>query len=130
VTLEHDIAHRYLLTMQRGAEGEDDLLALFDDNAEYVESFSGVERVHRGRDAIRAWLRASRADQPPGMSLTVERVDIDGDEVQATWSCASSVFVEPSRGVDTYTVRNGLIARLVTVINQPPTMRGAPRDGE
>jgi hypothetical protein len=129
VTIEHDIAHRYLLAMQRGAEGEDDLLALFDENAEYVESFSGAERVHRGRAAIRAWLRASRADQPPSLSLTVERVDIDRDEVRATWICASSVFVEPTRGVDTYTVRNGLIARLVTVITQPPTIQEPTREG-
>jgi len=71
--------------MQQGADGEDDLVGLFVDDAVYQEPFGG--QTLTGRDAIREWLRASRAQAPPDLQITVERIDIVGDVVEATWTC-------------------------------------------
>jgi ketosteroid isomerase-like protein len=112
----------YLAAMQRGVEGEQELIELFSDEAEYVEPFSGTPRAHRGKAAIQAWFSASLPEQPPDIAITIERLDISGDQVHVNWVCDSSAFAMPSRGVDTYTVRDGRIHRLETVITQPPTL--------
>ena len=104
--------------MQRGPEGEDELLALFAEDATYVEPFSGGE--HHGRDAIGAWLRSSWDDQPPGLRITVERLEVVEHIVEATWVCESEAFVRPARGRDRFTIRNGQIARLETELLEPP----------
>lgn len=109
--------------MQRGAGGEDALLALFHDDAEYIESFGGQPREHKGRHAIQEWFHSSWAHQPPESAITIDRVDVDGEVVRAEWTCDSSAFATPSRGVDTYVVRDGLIVRLETVLTKPPTLR-------
>jgi len=110
--------------MQRGADGEDALLALFHDDAEYIESFGGQRCEHHGRQAIRAWFQSSWAHQPPDIAISIERVDVDGEAVRAEWICDSSVFATPTRGVDTYVVRDGLIIRLETVVTDHPTLHG------
>jgi len=104
--------------MQRGPEGEDELVALFADDAVYLEPFSGG--AHVGRHAIRAWLRDSWRDQPPGIRLTVERVEIVEQVVEANWVCDSDAFSRPARGVDRFTVRDGLIVRLESELTEPP----------
>ena len=119
---DHDVVRRYLHAMQRGADGEDELVELFAEDGEYVESFSGSATVHRGRPAIRAWLRASWPHQPPEIRLIVEHSIVEQDVVRSTWRCESSAFATPSRGVDTYTIRAGLIARLETVVTEPPVL--------
>jgi hypothetical protein len=104
--------------MQRGPEGEDELVALFAEDATYVEPFSGGE--HHGRDAIRAWLRGSWEGQPPGLRITVERLEVIEEVVEATWVCESDAFARPARGRDRFTIRNGQIARLETDVLEPP----------
>jgi ketosteroid isomerase-like protein len=104
--------------MQRGPEGEDELVALFAEDAVYVEPFSGAE--HAGRDAIRAWLRGSWADQPPGITITVERLEVVEHVVEASWVCESDAFARPARGRDRFTIRDGRIARLETELLEPP----------
>ena len=42
---------RYFAAMQRGAEAEDEMMALFSDNATYTEPFGGQMRTSVGRDA-------------------------------------------------------------------------------
>ena len=119
---QHDLVHRYLHAMQRGAAGEDELVSLFAEDGEYVESFSGSTTSHRGKHAIRAWLRASWAEQPPDIRLAIEHITVNGEHVEATWRCESSTFTKPSYGVDRYTVRRGLIVRLETVVTDPPVI--------
>jgi SnoaL-like domain len=119
----YDLVRRYVRAMQLGAEGEDELVELFRDDAEYVEWFAGHPTVHRGSDRIREWLHASWAHQPPNVRIAIERVDVVGNEVRAKWTCDSTAFVTPSRGIDTYVVSGGRIARLETMITEPPTLR-------
>jgi len=109
---------RYFRAMQRGPEGEDELVALFAEDAVYVEPFSGGEHV--GRDAIRAWLRGSWAGRPPGIRITVERLEVVEHVVEAHWVCESDAFARPARGRDRFTIRDRRITRLETELLEPP----------
>jgi hypothetical protein len=117
---EQALVLAYARAMQRGADGQDQLLELFHDDGEYVESFAGQPRSHRGRAAIAAWLATSWQHQPPDIAITIDRIDIDGHQVRAAWTCRSSAFTAPARGTDTYLVRDGRIQRLETVLTQLP----------
>jgi hypothetical protein len=112
---------RYFRAMQRGPEGEDELVALFAEDAVYVEPFSAGEHV--GRDAIREWLRGSWQDQPPGITITVEQIDVVEQVVEAHWRCESDAFARPARGRDRFTIRDGQIARLESELLEPPETR-------
>ena len=122
-----ETVEKYFNAMQRGPEGEDDLLALFADDAVYREPFGG--RTLTGRDEIAQWVRASRDQAPPDLVINVERIDVVGEVVEATWSCESPIFLEPTRGRDRFTIRDGKIERLDSEVLQPPVMRGDVRDG-
>jgi ketosteroid isomerase-like protein len=113
---------RYFRAMQRGPEGEAELAALFAEDAVYVEPFSGSEHV--GRDAIRDWLRSSWQDQPPGIRITVEQLEVVEHTVEATWVCESDAFATPARGRDRFTIRDGRIARLETELTELPKLAG------
>jgi ketosteroid isomerase-like protein len=112
---------RYFRAMQRGPEGEDELIALFAEDAVYIEPFRG--QLHAGRDAIRSYLRDSWPDQPPGIRLTVERRDIIEQVVEATWTCESDAFSRPARGRDRFTIRDGQIIRLESQLTDPPRLK-------
>jgi ketosteroid isomerase-like protein len=119
----HETLERYFRAMQRGPEGEEELVALFAEDAVYVEPFTGGEHV--GRKAIRDWLRASYRDQPPEMRITVERLQVVEQVVEARWVCESPAFARPARGRDRFTIRDGRIARLETELLEPPEPAGA-----
>lgn len=102
----------YFEAMRGGRDAEAELLALFTDDAVYVEPFSGESRTHEGKDQIRACLRASWDNTPPDLTLRVNRVDVDGERVSADWTCESPAFDAPVRGRDEYVLRDGRIARL------------------
>ena len=106
--------------MQHGPEGVDALVDLLSDDAVYVEPFSGG--THTGRAEIRAFLEHSQGDLPD-VRITVERINVEGDNVTTEWTCESSAFATPSRGRDQFTIRDGKIARLETSIVQPPELR-------
>jgi hypothetical protein len=86
----------------------------------YLAPFSGAEHV--GRDAIRAWLRGSWANQPPGVRITVERLDVVAHVLEASWVCESDAFTRPAHGRDRFTIRQGQIARLETELLEPPEL--------
>jgi ketosteroid isomerase-like protein len=115
------VIERYFAAMQLGPEGHDALAELFAPDAEYVEPFSG-RGPHRGRGAIRAYLAEAAAETPPDLRLHVERLDFDGERVTATWRCESPLFVTPSRGRDTFVIREGHIHSLETTLLEPPTL--------
>lgn len=104
--------------MQSGPDGREELLALFADDAEYVEPFSGG--THRGLPAIRAYLEGAEASAPPDLRIIVDRLDVEGDLVEATWTCESPAFRRPARGRDRFVIRQGRIARLETALLEPP----------
>lgn len=120
------VIERYFAAMQLGPDGHDALAELFAVDAEYFEPFSG-RSPHRGRDSIRAYLAAAAPEAPPNIRLHVERLDIDGDQVTATWRCESPAFAVPSRGRDRFTVRSGRIQRLETTIIDPPVLQNRER---
>jgi ketosteroid isomerase-like protein len=111
----------YYGEMQAGPEGPAGVAALFADDGVYVEPFSGG--THVGPEAIRSFLAGSQG-QLPDVRITVDRVDVDGETVETSWTCESSAFAKPSRGRDRFTVREGKIVRLETEIDEPPEFRG------
>jgi len=107
-----EVVDRYFEAMKVGRDAADAMFALFADDAVYVEPFSGATRTHEGRAAIEACLRAGWENPPPDMTLTVDRVDVDGPIVRSEWTCASPVFPGPMKGLDVCTVEGGRITRL------------------
>jgi SnoaL-like domain len=101
----NETVQKYFNAMQRGTEGEDHLVDLFAVDAVYDEPFGGETLT--GREAIRGWLRASRVQAPPDLTITVERIDITGEVVEAIWMCESPIFLSPTRGRDRFTIRDG-----------------------
>jgi hypothetical protein len=106
--------------MQTGPAGEEALLALFDDDSILIEPFSGQVQTHTGLAAIRESFRETWKEPLPDMALTLGRVDIDGDTVRAEWTCSSSAFPTPMRGVDRFDIRAGKIRRLEIVVTDMP----------
>jgi ketosteroid isomerase-like protein len=103
--------------MQGGPTHEEAMAALFAEDAVYVEPFSAMGQMtsHTGRAAVRAALRAALATPLPEQRIVVDRVDVDGDVLVATWTCHSPALPGGSgRGTNTFTFRGGLIARLET----------------
>jgi uncharacterized protein (TIGR02246 family) len=110
--------------MQTGPAAEGDLVALFADDGVLVEPFSGTPRAHTGRDAIRASLAPMWATRAPDLVLNLDRIDLDGDSVLASWTCTSAMMPGPMRGRDVLIVRDGKIARLEIVITEMPQFGG------
>ena len=54
-THDRSIVAQYLAAMQAGPGGIEGLVELFEDEAVYVEPFSGQPQVHTGRAEIRAF---------------------------------------------------------------------------
>jgi ketosteroid isomerase-like protein len=108
--------------MQEGPSGSEALLGLFAEDGVLVEPFSGRMRTHVGKPAIRASLAEMMRDRAPDFTLTLGRVDMDGDRVRAEWTCTASVLPGPMRGYDLFTIRAGKIARLEIFITEMPPM--------
>lgn len=108
---------RFFAGMQGGPTHEEAMLALFAADAVYVEPYSvmGKATLHSGKDAVRAALKAALATPLPEQRLVVDRVDVDGDVLIATWTCYSPALPGgKGRGANTFTFRDGLITRLET----------------
>ncbi|HXV61927.1 MAG TPA: nuclear transport factor 2 family protein [Vicinamibacteria bacterium] len=119
------VVERLFQAMEGGPEGEEPMMELFSDGAVFIETFTGRRREHVGREAIRRTYRELFSNPPPpDMKLQLHRVDRDGERVRAEWSCMSSSYLEPRRGFDLFTVRNGEIEKLEVVITQFEKRRG------
>jgi ketosteroid isomerase-like protein len=110
----------YLAAMQAGAGGIDGLVELFDDQAVYVEPFSGQPQVHTGRTAIRAFFENALEHHLRGVRLTLDRLDLDGERLRSEWTCRLPALAAPMRGFDLLTLRDGRIARLETTVTEFP----------
>ncbi len=109
---ERDLIDRYFAAMRRGAEAEDDMMALFADDAVYVEPFSGTVRRSEGLEAIRATLREGWEFPLPDLKLTVDEIVVEPGAAVSQWTCESPALPAPIRGRDHYTVKNGKITKL------------------
>jgi ketosteroid isomerase-like protein len=111
---------QYLASMQAGPGGIDDLVALFEDDATYVEPFSGQPRVHSGKAEIRAFFEYALEHHLNGVRLTLDRLDIDSGRLRSEWTCHIPMFKGPMRGFDLLTLRDGRIVRLETTVTEFP----------
>ena len=107
-----EVVNAYFRAMAAGADAAEELFALFAEDAVYVEPFSGQSLTHEGKPAIEAYLRGSWEQSPPDLTLTVNRVDVDGERVRSEWTCESPAFETPVKGIDDCTVVDGKIQRL------------------
>jgi uncharacterized protein (TIGR02246 family) len=108
--------------MEAGAAGENAMLDLFAEDAVFVEPFGGEPKTHTGLSAIRTWHQDIFKEPMPDMRLQLDRVDLDVGRVRAAWTCYSSAFSEPMRGIDYFTIEHGKIQRLEIVITHAPPM--------
>src|SRR5579872_71428 len=108
------VVQQYFSAMRRKREGTEELVALFSDDAEYIEPFSkmGQPTSRRGKVDIGEFLRATPDNAPPDMEVRVDRVDRQGTSARAEWTCTSSAFSQPMKGYDVFDIRDGKIARL------------------
>ncbi|MHC4141746.1 MAG: nuclear transport factor 2 family protein [Planctomycetota bacterium] len=118
---DRNVVENLFKAMQAGPSGEQDMLALFAEDAVFIEPFSGVVQTHTGKAAIGTSFQDMWRDPPPDLKLTIDRVDLDGDRVRADWTCTSPVFPKPMRGHDLFTISSGRITRLeIAVTDMPP----------
>ena len=114
---ERNLVITYLRSMQRGASGIDSIVNLYADDGVYVEHLTSVQgevRTHRGRAAIREALTTGMKWNPPDLEVKLDRLEIEGHELVAHWTCTSTQLPNPMTGTDRYELRNGKIARLET----------------
>ncbi len=113
-TAHRDAIERYYRAMEAGSP--DQMRELFADDATYIEPFSkgGAPTRHDGREAIVAWLAASFEAGNKGVTITLDRLDVDGDAVVAEWTCVGPMLPGPMKGHDRYRVADGRIAHLET----------------
>ena len=116
------IVENLFRAMQKGPTGEADMMALFTDDAVFIEPFAGSPRVHTGKAAIRSSFKEMWDSPTPDLQLALDQVDMDGDKIRAQWTCTSPVFPEPMKGFDLFTVREGKISRLEIVVTSVPPM--------
>jgi len=109
---EREVIDRYFAAMRRGAEAEEEMMALFAEDAVYVDPFSGEARTSVGRDAIQATLRSGWEFPLPDLKLTVDEITIEPGRATTDWTCESPALQGPIRGRDRYVIRDGKIARL------------------
>ncbi len=70
----HPTIKRFFAAMQAGATAEPEMMALFADDAVYVEPFSGREREHRGKVAIRQAMAEGWKTPLPDMRIEIDCV--------------------------------------------------------
>ncbi len=118
--VDHDqLIAEYFAAMRIGAEAEEQMMALFNDDAVYSDPFGDTDEPAVGAEAIRDRFRAGWSFNPPDLELEVLRVDVDGDQASSSWECRSEAFPGPMRGHDTYRFRDGRIAELHVTLDQP-----------
>ena len=118
---ERKMVESVFRAMQSGPTGEEPLMDLFADGAVFIEPFSGQPQTHAGKDAIRASFRDQWKNPLPDFRLTLDRVDLDGPQVRAEWTCTSAVFPTPMRGYDLFTLNDdGKIERFEIIVTQAP----------
>jgi ketosteroid isomerase-like protein len=111
---ERAVVERYYRAMEAGSTEQVD--GLFADDAVYTEPFTkaGAPTTHTGRAEIVGWLGASFQAGNKDVTITLDRLDVDGDEVVAEWTCVGPMLPGPMKGHDRYVLRDGRIARLDT----------------
>lgn len=113
--MESKITSRFFTAMQAGATAEGEMMALFADDAVYIEPFSGQRREHKGKEAIRETMLEGWRAPMTDMRIEVDHLDVAGETTRASWTCYSPALPGgKGRGENLFSFRDGLIARLET----------------
>ena len=119
---DRSTVERYLAAMQAGPGGLEELVGLFEDDAVYVEPFTGQPLVHSGKAEIRAFFENALQQHLRDVQLTLDRLDMDSGRLRSEWTCELGVTRAQMRGFDLLTLRDGRIARLETTVTEFPPM--------
>jgi ketosteroid isomerase-like protein len=109
---DDELIDRYFAAMRRGAAAEEEMMALFAEDAVYVEPFTDVSEPAVGKEAVRARLRRGWEFPLPDLELDVLEVEVGGPVARSRWECRSPALPAPVRGEDHYEFRDGKISRL------------------
>lgn len=117
MTIPPPAVSEFFRCMQAGAPSAEAMMALFTEDAVYVEPFTGTAQTHRGATAIRAAMTPAWQQPLPAMTITIDRVELDGETVRAEWTCRSPALPGGAgRGVNVFTLHAGRIVRLETTL--------------
>jgi hypothetical protein len=108
---DRELIEQYFAAMRRGSAAEDQLVALFSEDAVYIEPFVSREPAV-GIDEIRTRLRRGWEAPLPDLELDVLSIEIAGTDATSHWECRSPALPAPVRGVDHYRIESGRITRL------------------
>lgn len=115
MTEQHPTIKRFFAAMQTGATAEGEMMSLFADDAVYREPFSGRDREHRGKAAIRQAMAEGWETPLPDMRIEIDRLQVTGELVRVQWTCHSPALPGgKGSGENIFTLRDGMIARLET----------------
>jgi ketosteroid isomerase-like protein len=117
-TRDRTTVEQYLAAMQAGPGGLEALVGLFDDEAVYVEPFSGQPQVHMGKAEIRAFFENALEQHLNGVRLTLDRLDLDAGRLRSEWTCELPALPATMRGFDLLTLHDGRITRLETTVTE------------
>lgn len=112
MTAQQELISTYFAAMRRGASAEEEMMALFAEDAVYIEPFTGSSEPAVGKLAVRARLRAGWEAPLEDLELDVLEVEVDGPSARTRWECRSSSLPGPIQGEDRYEIRDGKITRL------------------
>lgn len=103
-------------------------MALFADDAVWIEPYSGQRRTHSGKEAIRATLQQMwRQPSPPGFAITTDRIHAEGSNVRVEWTCGCEGIPMLMRGYSLYTISSdNRIERLELFITEAPAAPTGP----
>lgn len=120
---DRTLIERVTAAMNAGPAGAEEMLSLFTDDAVLVEPFGGASQSSNGIAAIRKRYTDMMSEpRPPDFLLKLDRVDTDGKQVIADWTCTSVVLPAPMKGVSHYQIRDGKIQRLeINLAGMPPS---------
>jgi ketosteroid isomerase-like protein len=107
--------------MQAGPGAVEDLVGLFEEDAVYIEPFTGQPKAHTGKTEIRAFFERALQQDMRNARLMLTRLDIDGDKLRSEWTCELPSLPSPMRGFDLLNLREGRIVRLETTITEFPS---------
>lgn len=91
------------------------MMALFAEDAEYSEPFSGKTQTHLGKAAIQQVFVQGWKQPLPDMRLEIDRFDVDSQTIRVDWTCHSPALQGgKGQGTNVFSLSGGLIRRLVT----------------
>lgn len=108
----------FFLCMQAGRTGVDALMNLFAEDAVYEEPFTGTQRRHVGRDAIRKAMTEGANAPLQDTRIEINTATVEGGEIHIAWTCHSpSLPGGRGSGLNRFVIEEGLIQSLITTLD-------------